>query len=179
VRLGLKFALIGAFLAAAGTAAGQQPAAQSRDVTKAVRPAPVQSTSGPTQQAVPSIIDGLALSATNTPLPHVTVHLRNLETKQIEQRSLTNDRGEFVFVVKPNVPYVVEIAGQAGRIFAASDVITTQLGEVAGAVVTLPGPIPALAGIFRDTASSVLSAATGTGMTAVTATPLPVVSPEK
>ena len=77
------------------------------------------------------------------------------------------------------MPYVVEIAGEAGRIFAASDVITTQLGEVAGAMITIPAPLPAIAELFRDTAGSVLSAATGTGMTALDATVAPVASPEK
>jgi hypothetical protein len=178
VRLGLKFALFGALLA--GTvAAAQQPPAQTRDLTKSVGRKPPQATAGTGPQAAASIINGVALAANNSPLPNAIVHLRNLDTKQIEQRSVTDHLGQFVFVVKPDVPYVVEIAGQAGRIFAASDVITTQLGEVAGAMVTLPAPLPAIAGIFRDTAGSVLSAVTGTGMTALDTTVAPQVSPER
>ena len=179
MRLGLKFVLFGGLLALSATSAAQQAPAQTQDLTKTVQRGPVQSNSGPGQQAGTSIINGLALAANNNPLPNVVVHLRNLETRQIEQRSVTNQHGEFVFVVKPNVPYVVEIAGEAGRIFAASDVITTQLGEVAGAMITIPAPLPAIAELFRDTAGSVLSAATGTGMTALDATVAPVVSPEK
>ena len=179
MRLRLKFIVLGALLACSAGIAAQQAPGPTQDLTKTVQRGPVQSKVGPAQQTAASIINGLALAANNNPLPNVVVHLRNLETRQIEQRSVTNQHGEFVFVVKPNVPYVVEIAGEAGRIFAASDVITTQLGEVAGAMITIPAPLPAIAELFRDTAGSVLSAATGTGMTALDATVAPVVSPEK
>ena len=70
-------------------------------------------------------------------------------------------------MAQPDVPYVVEIADQAGRIVAVGDVIVANAGEVAGAMVTLPSRLPALAGVFGDTASSVMSAATGTGLTVV------------
>ena len=179
MRLGLKFVLFGGLLALSATSAAQQAPAQTQDLTKTVQRGPVQSNSGPGQQAGTSIINGLALAANNNPLPNVTVHLRNLESRRVEQRSVTDRHGQFMFVVKPNVPYVVEIAGDAGKIFAASDVITTQLGEVAGAMVTIPAPLPAIAGLFRDTAGSILSAATGTGLTAVDSSVPPVVSPER
>ena len=178
MQSGSKFALLVALLAGAVTATAQQPPVETRDLTKATRRIPLNSIAGSAPQAA-SIINGLAMASNNNPLPNATVHLRNLETKQIEQRSVTNHLGEFVFVVKPNIPYVVEIAGQEGQIFAASDVITTQLGDVAGAMVTLPAPLPSMAGMFRDTASAVLSAVTGTGMTAIDPSLAPVVSPEQ
>ena len=73
---------------------------------------------------------------------------------------------------------MVEIADQAGRIVAVGDVIMANAGEVAGAIVTLPSRLPALAGVFGDTAGSVLSAATGMGLTVVDPA-LPKLSPSR
>ena len=66
-----------------------------------------------------------------------------------------------------------------GRLARALQVEPGELGEVAGAMVTIPAPLPAIAGLFRDTAGSILSAATGTGLTAVDSSVPPVVSPER
>jgi hypothetical protein len=125
-----------------------------------------------------SLINGVVVDSDQAPLPNVTVRLRNLDVNEIEQVVTANGAGEFSFVARPNVPYVVEIADQAGRIVAVGDVILANAGEVAGAVVALPSRLPALAGVFGDTASSVMSAATGTGLTVVDPT-LPKVSPTR
>ncbi len=125
-----------------------------------------------------SLINGVAIDSDQAPLPNATIRLRNLETNQIEQVVTANARGEFSFVARPDVPYVVEIADQAGRVVAVSDVIMANAGEVAGAIVTLPSRLPALAGVFGDTASSVLSAATGMGLTVVDPA-LPKLSPSR
>ena len=126
-----------------------------------------------------SLINGTAVDSSANPLPNVAVRLRNLQTNQIEQVATANQIGEFSFVATPEVPYVVEIADYAGRIVAVGDVITAQAGEVAGAVVSIPSRLPALAGVFGDTAGSVVSAASSTGLTAVEAVVLPLVSPER
>lgn len=118
-------------------------------------------------------IQGTALNADGTPLPRATVHLRNLETTRIEQLSVTNLAGEFTFSARPSIPYLVELADTFGRVIAVGDLLTMQAGEVASAVVTLPGRLPAVAGLFGDTAGSVMSAAAGTGVTAVEATQPP------
>jgi hypothetical protein len=125
-----------------------------------------------------SLINGVAIDSDQTPLPNATIRLRNLESNEIEQVLTANEMGEFSFIARPDVPYVVEIADQAGRIVAVGDVIMANAGEVAGAVVALPSRLPALAGVFGDTASSVMSAATGTGLTVVDPT-LPALSPRK
>jgi hypothetical protein len=114
-----------------------------------------------------SIINGVAVDARQTRLPHATVRLRNLEINVIEQVDSANDLGEFTFVAQPNVPYVVEIADQTGRAIAVGDVIMANTGEVAGAVVTLPGRLSALAGAFTSSANSVIAAAAGTGLSIV------------
>jgi hypothetical protein len=127
---------------------------------------------------IKSLIDGVAVDRDRTPLPKATVRLRNLQASQIEQTLTTNKSGEFSFSVTPDVPYVVELADQTGRIIAVGDVITVSTGEVAGAVVAIPTKLPALAGIFGETASSVLSAVAGTGLTVVDPN-VPPLSPEK
>ena len=125
-----------------------------------------------------SLINGVAIDSDQTPLPNATIRLRNIEANEIEQVITANEAGEFSFIARPDVAYVVEIADQAGRIVAVGDVIMANAGEVAGAVVALPTRLPALAGVFGDTASSVMSAATGTGLTVVDPT-LPKVSPSR
>ena len=116
---------------------------------------------------VKSIINGVAVDKSQTRLPRATVRLRNLAINDIEQVVTANELGEFSFVAQPNVPYVVEVADYSGRVVAVGDVIVANAGEVAGTVVSVPGRLPAVAGIFGDTASSVISAATGTGLTVV------------
>jgi hypothetical protein len=125
-----------------------------------------------------SLINGVAIDSDQTPLPNATIRLRNLDANEIEQVITANEMGEFSFIARPDVAYVVEIADQAGRIVAVGDVIMANAGEVAGAIVALPSRLPALAGVFGDTASSVMSAATGTGLTVVDPT-LPKVSPSR
>lgn len=127
---------------------------------------------------IKSLINGVAVDSSQMPIPHATIRLRNLEANEIEQIVTANGLGEFTFAAQPNVAYVVEIADQAGRVVAVGDVVMANVGEVAGAVVALPSRLPALAGVFGDTASSVMSAATGTGLTVVDPT-LPKVSPTR
>lgn len=153
-----------------GTAAAVKGVKASRQSANAAVPR--------TAGDIRSLINGTAIDSDQTPLPNATVRLRNIEANEIEQVVTANELGEFTFIARPDVPYVVEIADRAGRIVAVGDVIMANAGEVAGAVVTLPSRLPALAGVFGDTASSVLSAATGTGLTVVDPT-LPKVSPRK
>ena len=179
MRDALKLALLTTVMTAATTVTAQQAATGQVDLAKTVRRVAMNRTADNGQQPVESVITGMAVAANNAPIPNVLVHLRNLETKQVEQRATTNHLGEFMFVVKPQIPYVVEIADQGGRIFSASDVVTAQYGEVAGALVTMPAEAPAVAGMFRSATASVLAAAAGTGFTAVEASKQPVVSPER
>lgn len=127
---------------------------------------------------IKSMINGVAVDVNKTPLPNASVRLRNLQANAIEQVTTANQLGEFSFAVLPDVPYVVELADQTGRIVAVGDVVITSAGEVAGAVVSIPSRLPALAGVFGETAASVLSAATGMGLTVVDPA-LPELSPKK
>ncbi len=166
----LSTSLVSAQAARQGTATG----------TKGVKVAR-QSANAAAQKAasnIRSLINGTAIDSDQQPLPNATIRLRNIDKNEIEQVVTANETGEFSFIARPDVPYVVEIADQAGRTVAVGDVIMANAGEVAGAVVALPARLPALAGVFGDTASSIMSAATGTGLTVVDPT-LPKLSPRE
>jgi hypothetical protein len=173
MHISLKLALLGAFLA------GVTVLARGPSAARMVAPPRAGTTTGVgASNRVQSVIRGTAVDRNERPVPNAAVRLRNLQTNQIEQVSTANSLGEFLFVAQPEMPYVVELADRAGEIVAVGDVITMQAGEVAGAVVVFPSQLPAVAGFFGDTASSVMSAATSTGLTAVQATDAPLVSPE-
>jgi hypothetical protein len=164
----LKVALAGVVLSTSIAWAQQavHPGTSAATTVKVSR----QAASAAAQRAaedIRSLINGVAIDSDQTPLPRATIRLRNLDENEIEQVVTANDLGEFSFIARPEVAYVVEIVDQAGRIVAVGDVIMANAGEVAGAIVTLPSRLPALAGVFGDTASSVMSAATGTGLTVV------------
>ena len=126
-----------------------------------------------------SVIHGTAVDANASPLPNVPVRLRNLVTSEIESTSTANDVGEFTFIVQPDIPYIVEIADRTGRIIAVGNVVTAQAGEVAATLVPVPLKLPALAGVFGETAGSIVAAVAGTGLTAIEANVKPPVSPDR
>lgn len=176
MRVRLQVAFAGVILSTSIVSAQQavRPATAALKVTR-------QSASAAAQRAardIRSLINGVAIDSDQTALPNATLRLRNLEANTIEQVATSNARGEFSFVARPDLPYVVEIADQAGRIVAVSDVIMVNAGEVAGATLTLPSRLPARAGVFGDTASSVLSAAAGMGLTVLDPA-LPKLSPSR
>ena len=124
-----------------------------------------------------SVIHGTALDMNAAPLPGAQVRLRNLQTRAIEQLATTSIAGEFVFVVLPDIPYVVELSDGPGRVLAVGDVVFTRAREAAGSVVVLPPLVQGYATMFRSTAGAVASAAAGMGMTVLQSAP--PLSPEK
>jgi hypothetical protein len=180
MQVRLRAAIAGVVLSTSIVSAQQVVRPSTAAVAKGVKAAR-QSANAAAQKAahnIRSLINGTAIDSDQAPLPNATIRLRNIEKNEIEQVVTTNELGEFTFIARPDVAYVVEIADQAGRVVAVGDVIMANPGEVAGAVVALPSRLPALAGVFGDTASSVLSAATGTGLTVVDPT-LPELSPRE
>ena len=113
------------------------------------------------------MIHGTAVDRNSNPLPNVTVRLRNLVSGEIEKVSTANRIGEFTFIVQPEIPYVVEIADQAGQILAVGNLVSAQVGEVAGSLVSVPVQLPSLTGLAGNSAGSVISAASGSGITAL------------
>ncbi len=174
VHTRLKLTLVGLVLSTSIVSAQQatRPAA-------AVKPAR-QSSKATAQRAaqIQSLINGVAVNSDQTPLPNVNLRLRNLEVNAIDQVVTADEMGQFTFVARPLVPYVVEIVDQTGRTLAVGDVIVANPGEVAGAKVALPAGLPALAGVLGDTARLVKAAAADTGLTIVDPT-LPKVSPTR
>ena len=175
IFLRLEVALVGVVLSTSIVSAqqGVRPVSTATAARPAAKAASVRSGS-----AARSLINGVAVDSDRQPLKNVRVRLRNLDVNQIEQTAMSNERGEFSFAVRAEVTYVVELTDQSGKVVAVGDVVRTNVGEVAGAVVALPSRLPALAGMFGDTASSVISAATGTGLTVVDPK-LPKVSPRE
>ena len=167
----LKLVALGALLSSATLSA---------QIVRPIGPAAPPTTVGP---AVPTpgvaLISGTAVDAEAVPMPGAPLRLRNLRTNLIEKQANANPTGQFSFVVRPELPYVVEVADAVGRIVAVSDVVVAQAGEVAAAVVEVPVRATAVAGVFADTAGSVISAAAGLGVTVVEAAVLPFVSPER
>jgi hypothetical protein len=131
------------------------------------------------ERAGQAVIRGVAVDAGARPVANAKVQLRNLASREVEQVGSANQVGEFSFVARSETPYIVEIADLSGRVLATSDVIVAHVGDVAAATVALPTRIVATTGLFTETAGSVVSAATSMGITAVEATVLPFVSPEK
>jgi hypothetical protein len=124
------------------------------------------------------LIRGTAISADEVPLPAQSVRLRNLNTSTIEQVSITDQAGVFSFITAPEIPYIVEIVDQPGRVVAVGDVVIGRAGEVTGGFVMVPAAIPAYSNAFKSTAGAVLSALGGTGLTAL-APEAPPLSPER
>jgi hypothetical protein len=160
----LKVALAGVVLSTAIVSAEQ---AVGATIAGGKTPQTVGAAAKKTAKDIKSLINGVARDGAQARIPNATVRLRNLEINNVEQVVTANEFGEFSFVAQPNVSYVVEIADRAGRVVAVSDVVVANAGEVAGTVVSLPGRLPALAGVFSNTASSVISAAANSGLTVI------------
>jgi len=160
----LAVALAGAVLATSIVSAqqGVRPVSTSKTVRPAVKAGSLRA-----GREARSLINGVAMDSDRHPLKQVRVDLRNLEINEVEQTSTSNERGEFSFAVRPDVPYVVELTDQTGRVVAVSDIVRTNAGEVAASTISMPSRLPALAGLFGETASAVISAATGAGLTVV------------
>ena len=171
MRSSIKFT-VAAVLLSAAVVSGQ--------TTLPVGPiGPSATATTPTQGTRKAVISGTAVDAGEAPIPNATVRLRNLVTTQVDQTAVTGSRGQFTFSVRADVPYVVEIVDGPGRILAVGDVVIPASGDAVATIVTIPAKLPTFAGMFTDTAGSVLSAATGLGLTTIQAGVMPFLSPER
>lgn len=170
----LKLSLVGVMLSTSMVSA-QQPVRPSAPGTTRQ---PASATAQRATREIRSLINGVAVNSDQTPVPNAPVRLRNLAVNAIDQIITSNEAGEFTFVTQPGVAYVVEIADQSGRTIAVGDVIVASAGEVAGTKVALPSGLPALAGVYGSSVSSIVAAVIGTGLQVVDPT-LPKVSPSR
>jgi hypothetical protein len=151
-------------------------------VTAQTPPAEHVMKAAPTSARNEATIQGRVLDRNAHPYPNAIVRLRNLLTHQLEDTSTSGETGEFMFLVKPGIPYVVEVGDELGRVLAVSNAITPLGGEAVAATVstTLTSQVASVAGLFRESAGLVLSAASSAGVTALSAWELPPpASPEK
>jgi hypothetical protein len=144
----------------------------SRTVTLAQVVAPVTKAE---RMGTQSMIRGTVLDANSQPVPNVTVRLRNVKTKKVEQQSTVNHAGEFSFVAPTQVSYAVEIVDQAGHVIAVGNVMA-QAGVVTRTVVSLAAHVPSVAGVLGEAAGAVVSAVSSIG---ITSAPLAPASPEQ
>ena len=171
MRSSIKFTVAGVLLSTA---------VASAQTTLPIGPiGPSATATTPTQGTGKAVISGTAVDASEAPIPNATVRLRNLITTQIDQTAVTGSRGQFTFSVRPDVPYVVEIVDAPGRILAVGDVVIPASGDAVATIVAIPAKLPTFAGMFTDTAGSVIAAATGLGLTSVQAGVMPFLSPER
>lgn len=125
-------------------------------------------------------IIGSARTGLNAPVPFARLVLRNPVTGKIEARAVADDNGEFTFLdVEPNA-YVVEMLGPEDAVFAASDPVTVNIGELREATVRLPAGREVLAalGTVAPTADQAIRAAATSGVNAVAA-PERSISPQR
>jgi hypothetical protein len=128
------------------------------------------------RQGAQSMIRGTVLDVNSKPVPNVTVRLRNVKTKKVEQQGTANHAGEFSFVAPTQVSYVVEIVDHAGHVIAVGDVVMAQAGALTRVVVSIPAHLPSVAGVLGEAAGAVVSAVSSIGVTSESLAPA---SPEK
>ena len=158
--------------------------AQQSPRPQAAKPAaarPKVATRAVAKPSARTMINGTVVDVDGNTVPNAAVQLHNLQSNKVEQSMTANRTGEFTFVAEPDLPYVVEVVDQTGRIIAVGEVTIPQSGEVVAAIVKIPARLPVIAGIFGETAGSLISAATGMGVTAIQSSipEPPPLSPEK
>jgi len=169
--------LLATVLAAPGAAAfAQSPKAPAR----APKSAKAVSQPSAAPAGVRAVITGRVVDVNANPVPNVPVRLRNLQVNAVEQSLNADKKGEFTFVAQPDIPYLVEVLDQNDRIISVGEVLIPHTGEVAATLLKIPARIPTVAGIFGETAGSIISTAAGMGITAIQSTvPDPPLSPER
>lgn len=125
-----------------------------------------------------SLITGQVLNADRAPFAFARVHLRNLDSGAVMDQTSADHVGEFSFMVPGRGMYIAELYDETGSVLAAGQAVTVEAGQTVGTVIFLPTKIPTLAGLFGNSAASVMSAAAGAGITAVSSTGEPL-SPEQ
>lgn len=113
-------------------------------------------------------IDALVLDANETPLPHVSIRLRDARTGGEAARHDTDASGRYVFAAIEPGSYVVEIVGEDGRALAASNVVHLNRDDISFVVVRLAQSrqVPALLPVRTSTALAIVGAAAAAGVLA-------------
>jgi hypothetical protein len=162
-------ACLGAALVSVSLGA-QQP--DTRELFRVTRSAKASASEAASLTAAEMLIEGSARTSNNAPVIRAVVRLRNARTGRIVAQTLSDANGGFSFrVAEPGV-YVPELLDENGRILAAGDMLTIELGYTVATLIKVPAQVPAF-GWFRDAAGAIVSAASSAGVLAVAATAAP------
>jgi hypothetical protein len=121
----------------------------------------------PGSAAATGAVRGVVWTAENSPLPNAKVRLRNLQSGRVESEAVTTERGEFVFEHVPSASFLTEVVDEAAKVVAVGQSFRIESGEAIATFVRIPARRSWLAGVFSNTASAVIAAASSAGITAV------------
>lgn len=169
-RLSRTVGVAGLLIAATGwTAAGRAAQAQS----PALAPVSVQPA---TAGALQGSIQGAARQSNNAPLPGAVLRLRNVITGKLQERTIADDAGNFLFTNVAAGTYVIELVTRRGKLLVVGQPFTVTPGQTVATAVRLGPKIPWFNGFFNSAASAVASSAASTGVTAIAPEEIPPVS---
>jgi hypothetical protein len=124
-----------------------------------------------TRADVFSVIQGNALTSTNSALPNAVVRLRNARSGQIIDTQSADRSGLFAFRGVDPGSYIVEIVGEDhASVLAASQIMNVSAGEAVSAVVKLPFKVPPFANVLGGSTSSAVAVATQAASAGILAT---------
>lgn len=139
----------------------QQPASTARAAAAAPQVLPG------TKASAFTTIQGSAVTAQSTALPHTSLRLRDARVGRVVRTLKTDANGLFVFRAVDPGSYVVELMGDERTVLAASTLINVNAGEVGSTVVRQPmalDPLSSILGHQDPHAASVAAAAATTGI---------------
>lgn len=159
---------VGIALAVASAAAQTgQPSAASR-VAPASR---IFRTDIPANRREANRILGIVIDSRRTPIAHAALRLRNLLNGAVVQETVTDDNGQYTFVVEESGTYLVELIAQ-GAVVEISAAVTVIGGEMVRTVVQTRGrwdaarqtvvPEPSMARFLGVSAADTMTAGTMT-----------------
>jgi len=124
-----------------------------------------------TRPDVFSVIQGNALTSTDTALPNAVVRLRDARAGHIVATQSADHSGLFAFRGVNPGSYIVEIvAADLSSVLAASQVLNVSAGEAMSTVVKLPFKLPPLANVLGGSTSSAVAVATQAASAGILAT---------
>jgi hypothetical protein len=134
-----------------------------------------------TRENALTVIQGNALSSTNSHLTSAVVRLRDARFGRIVDTQLTDKSGLFAFRAIDPGSYIVEIMANDQSILAASQLLNVNAGEAVSAVVKLPFRVPQFAGLMGSTTtpSAVAVATEAAASSVVSVVPTISVSPNQ
>jgi hypothetical protein len=123
-----------------------------------------------------SSIHGTAWRADNTPVSQALLRLRNVVTGKLQDTTVADDEGLFVFTPVPEGAYVIELVTPNGTIVMVGQTFSVAAGETVATFLRLGPKVPWFTGFFNNAAAAVAASAASTGITALAPEEIPPVS---